>query len=100
MWNELSTDLVAVSLNNPNILSIYSWVPDLAKFALNQSLDASTCPVQSVFLCKYYRYLDDLDLNGLLDIVIWGTTENNLNCLLPYIHQAGSTFVKGQTLTM
>jgi hypothetical protein len=44
-----------------------------------------------------------MNIDGLLDIVVWGTI-NNQNCLLPYLHinnnQTNSSFVKGNLLTM
>ncbi len=46
---------------------------------------------------KYYE--DDIDLNGLLDIVIWGTI-NNQSCLQPFIHQTNNTYIASQVLTM
>ena len=46
-----------------------------------------------------WHYVDDIDLNGLLDIVIWGTI-NNQNCLQPFIHQTNNTYIASQLLTM
>jgi hypothetical protein len=35
--------------------------------------------------------LDDLDSDGLLDVVVWGMMENN-NCLQPYIQTKSAQF--------
>jgi hypothetical protein len=43
--------------------------------------------------------LDDLDSDGLLDVVVWGMMENN-NCLQPFIQTKSGSFVAGQVLTM
>lgn len=40
-----------------------------------------------------------MDINGLLDIVVWGSAGGQ-NCLLPFIHQPDFTFAKGAVLAM
>lgn len=51
-----------------------------------------------MYLCRFVCYVDDADLNGLLDIVVWGTV-NNQNCLLPFIQQSGQTYSKSPLTT-
>lgn len=40
-----------------------------------------------------------MDLNGLLDIVIWGSV-NNQSCILPYNHLPNNTYSPSSILTM
>lgn len=51
-----------------------------------------------MYLCRFVSYVDDADLNGLLDIVVWGTV-NDQNCLLPFIQQSGQTYSKSPLTT-
>lgn len=59
-------------------------------------------PIVLFLLCFYVTLslsLDDLDLNGFLDVVVWGTV-NNQNCILPFIHQSNGTFLKATQILM
>lgn len=46
-----------------------------------------------------WRELDDMDMDGMLDILIWGSV-NGMNCLLPFQQQQQNTFVQRTVTTM
>lgn len=89
--NDLHTDFVAQTSNN-NFILMYTWNSSDAIFIFWQTINTTDCPISSVFLY-------DLDLNGFLDVVVWGTV-NNQNCVLPFIHQSNGTFVKATQILM
>lgn len=51
----------------------------------------------SINLC-----LDDMNLDGWVDVVIWGSSDNNTNCIVSYLYSpnsTNSTFVPGPQFT-
>lgn len=66
----------------------------------NQVLDVSLCPASSVILCNTVRDLDDMDMDGTLDVAVWGSNTEGQNCLLPFLHNSNLSFAMAQLATM
>ena len=69
-----------------NTLGIFIWDKDKSFFEQKTTITPVDCEVSSVFLCTYMNDADDANLDGLLDVTIWGEALNQ-NCLMPFIQQ-------------
>lgn len=78
-------------LSSNNSLGVYIWNKETSIFDQTNVISPEECEIESTFLCNLLHYTVDADVNGLLDITIWGTNGDE-NCLLLYLHEPKLNF--------